>query len=612
MESSMKHQQPMDVDYEPTPDAEKGKMVEEEPFVPQGSPPRVLNPTDCDLDSSTMVSSMKRQQPMDEDDGPPPPRDAKKGKMVAEEPFIPSRLPTIPRVLLNPADCNMDFNVEGDGLLGSALYEKGFAYCWSGARANVGINGGKYCFGCQIIAPQPVDMINTPLNQQYLCRIGISRGDDAVGNLGETLHSFGFCGTEEFSDFRIFPGYEEKFGIGDTIVCYVDLESKPLASIGFSKNGRWLGIAKQFDAGPCGLEVVNCPMKKLKWESALFPHILLKNVIAQMQFSIEDGLILQQGYKPWASAIGDGKAILGPDFENPNDCELIMMIGLPVTGKSTWAENLVKTHPEKRYVILGADVAMDRMKVLRNHNHGEVFDRMMTRATGIFNTLMLRASMMPRNFIIDQPNLYKNARKLKLKLFYNHSKIGIVVFPNVKELQNRIGKRFKEIEVPVVAINDMLANYTLPMSKHMPSADEYFDEVFFPELNREESQRCLNEMKANLNWYKEVFPRSGKGIVETCDSSSIIDFRERSIPPFGAPPQNQGISTFPNNDQVFYDSQTQGPPQHFVAPSSTAESTTIAPYGSPYGTPIPMPSDGNHPQDDEHRQGHGHPRPRLY
>lgn len=255
-----------------------------------------------------------------------------------------------------------DFNVERDGLLGSALYEEGFAYCWSGARANIGIARGKYCFGCQIVSSQPVDMEDTPLDMQHVCRVGISRGDDAVRNLGETLNSFGFGGTGKFSNSGTFFDYGEKFGVGDTIVCAIDLESRPMASIGFSKNGKWLGVAKHFDAGPSGLGVVGSPIKNLQWESATFPHVLLKNVIVQLQFSIDDGLIPEKGYKPWADAVLDGNAIQGPAFSDENECEVIMMVGLPATGKTTWAEKWVNEHPEKRYVLLGTNLALEQMK----------------------------------------------------------------------------------------------------------------------------------------------------------------------------------------------------------------------------------------------------------
>ncbi|MCD7455995.1 hypothetical protein HAX54_030422 [Datura stramonium] len=435
-------------------------------------------------------------------------------------------LVSTPRVLLNPADCDLDFNVEGNGLQGSALYEQGFAYCWSGARANMGIIGGKYCFGCKIVSDQPVDMEDTPLDRQHVCRVGISRGDDAVGNLGETLHSFGFGGTGKFSSQGTFDDYGGKFGICDTIICCVDLESSPLASIGFSKNGKWLGIAKQFSAGPNGLEVVDCPMKNLQWHSALFPHVLLKNVVVHMQFSIDDGLTPVEGYKPWSCAMEDGKAILGPSFSNLCDCEVMMLVGLPASGKSTWAEKWVAEHPEKRYVLLGTNLALDLMKVpglLRKHNYGERFERLMERATGIFNTLLSRASQIPRNFIIDQTNVYKNARKRKLKPFASYKKIAVVIVPTPEELKIRGEKRFKEMgkEVPAEAVNQMLVNFVLPTSKDMPRADEYFDEVRFEELGRGEAQRCLDEMKANLNSNRDVTPYSCDSSVKSHNSPSM-------------------------------------------------------------------------------------------
>ncbi|KAF3954508.1 hypothetical protein ACB098_05G197800 [Castanea mollissima] len=479
-----------------------------------------------------MASSTEKRKILEQDEHGA----AKKTKVLVEDDHEAAKesKPT-ERVVLNPADCNLDFNIEGNGLQGSALYEQGFSYCWSGARANVGITRGKYCFGCKIISVQPVDMEDTAPDQHHVCRVGISRGDDNVGNLGETEHSFGFGGLGKFSSARKFLDYGEKFGIGDTIVCAVNLEDKPLACIGFSKNGKWLGIARQFNAGPKGLAVVDSPTRKLQWESALFPHILLKNVVVDLQFSVEEGLIPEEGYKPWASALKDGNAMMGPTFSKPSDCELMMMVGLPASGKTTWAEKWVKEHPEKRYVLLGTNLILDQMKVpglTRKQNYGERFDRLMDRATAIFNTLLPRAAKTPRNYIIDQTNVYKNARKRKLKPFAYFQKIAVVVFPKPEELKFRADKRFKEMgkEVPADAVNEMLANFVLPGRKDMPGSDEYFDQVIFVELNRAESQRHLDEMKNAL------------AAAPNLNSNNSSPYsREGSIQPYtGFMPQHQG------------------------------------------------------------------------
>ena len=47
----------------------------------------------------------------------------------------------------------------------------------------------------------------------------------------------------------------------------------------------------------------------------------------------------------------------------PSECEVLMMIGLPASGKTTWAEKHCKDHPEKRFTILGTNLIMDKMKV---------------------------------------------------------------------------------------------------------------------------------------------------------------------------------------------------------------------------------------------------------
>ncbi|XP_076893753.1 uncharacterized protein LOC143545826 [Bidens hawaiensis] len=427
-----------------------------------------------------MASSVKRERYSAHENHSP----GKKPRLYYDHPYS---LLNNHRVVLNPADSDLDFDIEENGLKGSALYEHGFAYCWSGARANVGITRGKYCFSCKIVSGQPVDMDDTPIGQQHLCRVGISRIDDKVGNLGETEHSFGFGGTGKFSNSGKFSDYGERFDIGDTILCVVDLESEPMGSIGFAKNGKWLDVASRLVNG--GL--------------AVFPHVLLKNVVVRLQFGYEDGLVPLDGYRPWSCALEDGNGLVGPPFSDVCNCELIMMVGLPASGKTTWAERWVKDHPEKRYILLGTNLALDQMKVpglLRKQNYGERFDRLMDRATTIFNTLLTRASKRPCNLIIDQTSVYKSARKRKLKPFANYQKMAVVAFSRPEDLKARSEKRFREMgnEVSAEAVNEMIANFVLPRSKDMPGTDEYFDQVVYIELNMTESEKCLDEMKAKL------------------------------------------------------------------------------------------------------------------
>ncbi|OWM75094.1 hypothetical protein CDL15_Pgr017220 [Punica granatum] len=110
-----------------------------------------------------------------------------------------------------------DFNINDSGLQGSGFHEATFDDYWSTTRATIGITGGRDCFSYKIVSVQPVDMPDTPAEDQHLCSTGISRVEEPVKNLGETQHSFGFGSTGKFLTAGKFSDYGEKFEIGDTI-----------------------------------------------------------------------------------------------------------------------------------------------------------------------------------------------------------------------------------------------------------------------------------------------------------------------------------------------------------------------------------------------------------
>ncbi|KAK0579146.1 hypothetical protein LWI29_021775 [Acer saccharum] len=185
---------------------------------------------------------------------------------------------------------------------------------------------------------------------------------------------------------------------GLLIVDFSEKFIRPLASIGFSKNGKLLGTAKHFDA------------------------------VLKMSLLLLKGMSL-------------GNQLLGISL--------------------------------KRYVLLGTNVILDRMKVhglLRKQNYGERFERLIGRVNAMFDTLLARAARTTLNYIIDRTNVFKSALKLKLRLFANFQKISVVVFPKPEELKIRSNKISKE------------------MGK----------EVMFVELDRGEARRHLDEMKRAL------------------------------------------------------------------------------------------------------------------
>lgn len=61
--------------------------------------------------------------------------------------------------------------------------------------------------------------------------------------------------------------------------------------------------------------------------------------------------------------IAEEKYIAGPQRpESRKECEVILMVGLPGSGKTTWVLNHLKENPEKRYDVIGPDALIAKMK----------------------------------------------------------------------------------------------------------------------------------------------------------------------------------------------------------------------------------------------------------
>ena len=70
--------------------------------------------------------------------------------------------------------------------------------------------------------------------------------------------------------------------------------------------------------------------------------------------------------------------------------QMLMIVGLPGTGKTTWGLNMQRNHPEKRYNIIGTDTLIDKMKVMglprKNNYHGR-WDVLISKASNCLNQL---------------------------------------------------------------------------------------------------------------------------------------------------------------------------------------------------------------------------------
>ncbi|KAB0398924.1 hypothetical protein E2I00_011524, partial [Balaenoptera physalus] len=342
-------------------------------------------------------------------------------------------------------NCDLHFKISRDRLSASSLTMESFAFLWAGGRASYGVSKGKVCFEMKLI---------------------IFLGEEEF-SYGYSLKGIKTCNCET-------EDYGEKFDENDVITCFVNFESDEV-ELSYAKNGQDLGIAFKIS-------------KEVLAGRPLFPHVLCHNCAVEFNFGQkekpyfpipEDYTFIQN--VPLEDRVRGPK---GP--EEKKDCEVVMMIGLPGAGKTTWVTKHAAENPGK-YNILGTNTIMDKMMVAG-------FKKQMA-DTGKLNTLLQRApqclgkfieiaARKKRNFILDQVSC-----------------------------SFEIEKR----------------NFTLP------EVAECFDEITYVELQKEEAQKLLEqykeeskkalppEKKQNTGSKKSNKNKSGKNQFNREDNNTLLN-----------------------------------------------------------------------------------------
>ncbi|XP_059144772.1 uncharacterized protein LOC131931953 isoform X2 [Physella acuta] len=386
-------------------------------------------------------------------------------------------------VVLDHFNSDLNLVIDQDGYGATVLNNpSGFCFTWAGARATYGICRGKVFYEVHITEHLPTDFGDDhDETDPHIIRVGWSI-DSSSFQLGEEPWSFGYGGTGKFSTNNRFTDYAVRFGEGDVIGAMLDLDSRP-ATISFMKNGTWYGIAAPLHGFPVGSK-----------EMALFPHILSKNCRFKVNFGqMEAWFPPPMGFR----YIGHLQLMERVRGMTPparkSDCEMIIIVGLPGAGKTTWAINMQKTHPEKRYNIIGTDTLIDKMRVMglpRKRNYAGRWEVLIDKATKCLNKFFTMAAKRRRNYILDQTNVYGSARRRKMKNFTGFYRIAAVIQPTDSELERRSKKRTQEDGkvVPESAVLEMKANFSLPEDR-----DNLFDRIDFIELQKDVVQQLVRQ-----------------------------------------------------------------------------------------------------------------------
>ena len=196
------------------------------------------------------------------------------------------------------------------------------------ARATFGFTRGKLWYEVKYVDNMDVKVEKETTT--YDLRVGWSTNSASL-MLGEDPNSWCYSSCEgKMASDKKFEDYGEKFTKGDVVGAFIDFSQNEI-NVTFTKNGEDQGDAFQISKEELG-------------DNALFPHIMTRNVKFEVNFGIDKEAAAKENWKDALAedyvkvgGVGEGERVRGnPRITARDQCECIMLIGLPGCGKSTW------------------------------------------------------------------------------------------------------------------------------------------------------------------------------------------------------------------------------------------------------------------------------------
>ncbi|XP_061581538.1 heterogeneous nuclear ribonucleoprotein U-like protein 2 isoform X2 [Cololabis saira] len=394
------------------------------------------------------------------------------------------------KVRLDSYGCHLHFEVGPDGFSGQPRFWDRFPLLWSGCRLSHGVQQGRVGFEARLerklLTSQPEHQED---KEPYGLRVGWSVSDTSLV-LGEDDLSFAYdaCGKKATGGNE--EAFGEPFSEGDIIGCYASFSADGDVELSFYKNGHLMGLAFSLSAS-------------MLLGRALFPHVLCKNCSVR--------LLLDPSTPPWypwppgfaaLAALPAEQRVRSTSAPGSRaQSEVVMMVGLPGSGKSFWARDLMKQHLDKQYKLLGTEELLTCMI------SGGQKESKLQQASQCLTYLIKIAAETPGNYILDQCNVLFSALRYKLQLFAGFRRRVVVVFPTADEWKRRLSQHQMNDEehIPETALLKLQVSCSLPE----PQTD-LLEELQYVELPQEQAQILLKDYKDEARRLLPPIPKQEK------------------------------------------------------------------------------------------------------
>jgi len=392
-------------------------------------------------------------------------------------------------VCLDWYNSDLNLKIKHDEFLSAMpLNRESWSWVYAGCRATHGVTGGKVFF--EIKYNENMRVYTEKDGGHLDLRVGWST-DRSNLMIGENDASWCYSSEAKKVHNSTFEEFGAKVEKGDVIGAYLDSEGDEIVMT-FTKNGETQGEA--FKIAKSSLN-----------GQALFPSILSRNVKYTAVFGKEIGKEKElvevapshemEGYKQIGKLEAEELVRGNPGIKTREECQFIMMVGLPASGKSYWAKKYAAENPDMKFDILNAASFLEKATLWgeSRKKHTEVaWEKVHHRLTKAIQDVLKVASQRRRNIILDQTNVYVDAQVRKTRPFDKYKRKCVVVVPTTEDWEARkvLQKDSEDATIPEDALGEMKANIGFLNEDNMK---DHFSEMVFPELNREQAQELLEQ-----------------------------------------------------------------------------------------------------------------------